>query len=238
MLPEARQEKLVTQEVGDELVVFDLTRNRVHRLNRTTALVWRHCDGRTGVAELAELLADELELPEDERLVWLALAQLEKAHLLHGHMQWPADREKLSRRQAIALGLAGAAALLLPGCESVTAPDPALTPKLDVTPAAPNCENVAAGQCPTGACRTTLFVQGGGQTAGGACTQVIVAGAPACRCVTTRPDPGCAGSPCDGRCPNLYRSRLDRRAGRNPIRGKCIAVAAGCTCRYQYKFKA
>src|SRR2546423_15689116 len=42
--PRARDARLVIQELPDELLVYDLERHRAHSLNRTAALVWRHCD--------------------------------------------------------------------------------------------------------------------------------------------------------------------------------------------------
>ncbi len=56
MQPQARQDKLLVQEVGDELVVYDQKRHVAHSLNRTAALVWQNCDGQRTVADLAALL--------------------------------------------------------------------------------------------------------------------------------------------------------------------------------------
>jgi hypothetical protein len=123
MLPRARKHVLVVQPVAGDVIVYDRARNRAHRLNRTTALVWRQCDGRTGIAGLAAQLATELGVPADERLVWMALRQLDKAGLLTDHVQLPPDVAPISRRQAIALGITGAVAILLPACDSVTTPD-------------------------------------------------------------------------------------------------------------------
>ena len=81
-LPIARQEQLIVEDVLDETIIYDLRRNRAHSLNRTAALVWRHCDGRTGVRTLARLLAKELEVPPSEAMVWMALNRLAKARLL------------------------------------------------------------------------------------------------------------------------------------------------------------
>jgi hypothetical protein len=53
----------VIQELPDETLVYDLQRNRAHCLNRTAALVWRHCDGQATVADLARSLKDTLNLP-------------------------------------------------------------------------------------------------------------------------------------------------------------------------------
>src|SRR5262245_61642665 len=40
MNPEARRDGLLTEEVADELVVYDQDTNLAHRLNRSSALVW------------------------------------------------------------------------------------------------------------------------------------------------------------------------------------------------------
>ena len=80
-VPAARQDDLVVEGFLDEVLVYDLQRNRAHCLNRTAALVWQNCDGRTTVAELAGLLASELEIPANEAMVWMALNRLSKARL-------------------------------------------------------------------------------------------------------------------------------------------------------------
>jgi len=54
--PLARQDRLVVQELSEEVLVYDLDRHRAHCLNRTAALIWRHCDGSTSVAEMARRL--------------------------------------------------------------------------------------------------------------------------------------------------------------------------------------
>lgn len=122
MLPRARGENLVLQDVGDEVVIYDLERHQAHRLNRTSAIVWRHCDGLTTVADLTVLLQSELNVPIDEHVIWLALDQLGDADLLHDDQARGPDERSLSRRQVIAAGLVGAMSLLLPGCDSITAP--------------------------------------------------------------------------------------------------------------------
>ncbi len=130
MLPNARKEQLVIREVAADVIVYDRARDRVHRLNPTTALIWRHCDGCTTIADLATRLADAFSLPRDERLVWTALRQLHRAGLLQQRVVLPREITPITRREAIALGIAGAAALLFPACESVTAPIPGVS--LDV----------------------------------------------------------------------------------------------------------
>jgi hypothetical protein len=109
-----------------ELVVYDQKRHRVHILNRTSALVWRHCDGQTTVADMATLLHSELNLPADEEVVWLALRKLERAHLLRERLMRPAGAAGITRLEAIRkLRVAGIAAVLLPVVTSIVAPTPA-----------------------------------------------------------------------------------------------------------------
>src|SRR5579859_903618 len=127
MLPKARLNQILVEQVDDELVVYDEARDVAHSLNPSAALVWRHCDGRTTVPELTNLLHTTLKLPADEELVWLALDRLETAHLLQDRLERPTEMASVSRRQVIRkLGLASGVALLLPVVTSIVAPSPAL----------------------------------------------------------------------------------------------------------------
>jgi hypothetical protein len=126
MLPNARQDKLLLQEIGDELVVYDQERHHIHHLNRTAAVVWRHCDGQTSVAEIARLLQNELNVPVDEEVVWLALDRLEKVHLMKERMTRPPGLVRIGRREIVRrLGRIAAAAFLLPVVTSIVTPTPA-----------------------------------------------------------------------------------------------------------------
>ena len=51
--PTARRTGVLTEDVGDEVVVFDRETGNAHRLNRAATFVWRRCDGRTPVSEPA-----------------------------------------------------------------------------------------------------------------------------------------------------------------------------------------
>ncbi|MBV9851282.1 MAG: PqqD family protein [Armatimonadetes bacterium] len=145
MTPEARQDQLLVQKVGDELVVYDQQHHRVHRLNKTAALVWRHCDGRTGVAELAALLQSESGLPADEEVVRLALARLAKTRLLRDECP---EAKSITRRQVIRrLGLAGAMTLLLPVVTSIIAPTPAMAGSGRIIAGGEDCGAYQNGTC-------------------------------------------------------------------------------------------
>lgn len=137
MLPHAREDRLVVRDLAEEVVVYDLKRHHAHYLNRTAALLWRHCDGRTTVAELARLLEKELSVPADEAVVWMALDQLRKAQLLRDGLTPPAGTKRYSRREVLRrVGLVGAAALV-PAVMSIVAPPAAQ---------AASCQNSCVGR--------------------------------------------------------------------------------------------
>ncbi len=102
----------MVEQLLDEVLVYDLERHKAHCLNRCAALVWRHCDGETTVAQMVELLAEQAEVI-DEDVVWNALDQLEKARLLRERMMKSAGRARVSRRDLVRkVGLAAAVPLV------------------------------------------------------------------------------------------------------------------------------
>ncbi len=140
-MPRARQDELIVQSIGDETVVYDERHSRVHRLNRTAALVWSHCDGERTVAALASVMRQEAgqdggnsagensvwENSVWENSVWLALDRLEKAHLLQDPLVKPARAAPITRRDVLRqAALAGGLPLLLPAIQSIVAPTPAM----------------------------------------------------------------------------------------------------------------
>ncbi len=123
LMPRARQDELVVEELQDETLVYDLKRHKARCLNRTAALVWQHCDGQTSVAEVAALLEEQLATPTDEAVVWMALDRLGRAHLLSEPVTLPADRAQYSRREVLrTLRRVAGISLLLPVIESIVAP--------------------------------------------------------------------------------------------------------------------
>ncbi|MFQ5946425.1 MAG: PqqD family protein [Anaerolineae bacterium] len=123
LMPLARDEELVIEELRDETLVYDLKHHKARCLNRTAALVWRRCDGRTTLAEVVGLLEKELEAPVDEAVVWMALDRLGKARLLRERVRLPGSEADYSRREAIRkLGLVGGLSLLLPVVDSIVSP--------------------------------------------------------------------------------------------------------------------
>lgn len=119
--PIARKDKLVVQEMPDEVLVYDLNTHKAHCLNLTAAFVWNHCDGQFTVAEIANLLAQKKGTSISEEVVWLALKQLEKASLLQSPFAQPENGIRFSRREALRRWGA-AAALSLPLVTSIVSP--------------------------------------------------------------------------------------------------------------------
>jgi hypothetical protein len=97
-LPFARTDQLIIQEVPGELLVYDLDRHKAHCLNKTSAIVWKHCDGQTTIRAVARLIEQEMNMPVGDDVVWLALKQLEKFNLLQGRVFQPRG---VSRRDLI-----------------------------------------------------------------------------------------------------------------------------------------
>lgn len=157
-MPRARTEDLVVEDLPDETLVYDLTRDRAHCLNPTAALVWRHCDGATTVADVSRLLATELNVPTREAFVWAALERLDKVRLLAEPVRVPASAAGYTRREAVrALGLTAA----LPAIVSIVAPRAAHAQSCATSCSGqPNCTPCRNGQgrncnrrCCAGACR-------------------------------------------------------------------------------------
>jgi len=155
--PRAREKGLLTCEVADELLVYDLDRHKAHCLNSTAALVWRQCDGRTSVPEITRALNSAYGVTLDNDVVWLALEQLERAQLIHIHKAYGRRTRsaKLTRRELIKRAGAGAA-VGLPLVSSIVTPTAveAATcggPGVACGPDGPN-STCCSGTCVSGLC--------------------------------------------------------------------------------------
>ena len=110
-LPRARKSGLVVKALQEEVLVYDLDRDRAICLNHTAALVWQHCDGKTKPEKIARILEEEFQLTSSDDIVSLALERLEESHLLDGKI--PAHISGVSRRELIhRLGIAAAVPLV------------------------------------------------------------------------------------------------------------------------------
>jgi Coenzyme PQQ synthesis protein D (PqqD) len=119
-LPLSRTHNLVIRELDDETLVYDKERDEAHCLNRTAALVWQQCDGKTTPVQAAQMLQQQLGIKVDTDVVWLAVNQLKRFHLVESDTKTP----RVSRRDLV-LRYAPAAIALLPVILSITSPQPA-----------------------------------------------------------------------------------------------------------------
>ena len=61
--PLARKRGLVVRELPEEVLVYDLDTHKALCLNRTAALVWKCCDGQTGIEGMLRALRAETGEP-------------------------------------------------------------------------------------------------------------------------------------------------------------------------------
>ena len=101
MTPRARA-GMLSEQVGDEVIVYDKERARAHRLNRTAGLVWQHANGARTVPDLVAVLQQELDPIADENLVMCTLDNLSAARLLEESAPRPIDQARTARRQLYA----------------------------------------------------------------------------------------------------------------------------------------
>lgn len=121
VLPVARSEELIVEELPDEMLIYDLRTHRALCLNQTAALVWKHCDGKTSAGQLTRVLSEKIAGKIDPQVVWLALRQLERHDLLGTRVRFPPAAAEVTRRQMLSrLGVS--AALTLPLILAISSP--------------------------------------------------------------------------------------------------------------------
>ncbi len=120
-VPAARIEGLVTTEAGEEVLVYDQERHHIHHLNRTSAVIWRLCDGSRSVTAIALAASGETNIGIDETIVRLAIGELADAGLLArpvaDTMRGPAQSRRVFMKRAAVAG-----AIAVPAIVSMTAP--------------------------------------------------------------------------------------------------------------------
>ncbi|MCS6874438.1 MAG: PqqD family protein [Pyrinomonadaceae bacterium] len=119
--PLSRRNNLVTQEIGKEVLVYDLENNKAHCLTETAAFIWKNCNGENTISDLKNLIEKEFKASITEDFVWLAIDQLNREELLQEKL----PVRGITRREV--LKRIGAAAMIaLPIVASLTVPDTAL----------------------------------------------------------------------------------------------------------------
>ena len=147
--PRARTNRLVTRDLGDELLVYDLERHKAYCLNQVAMKVFRHCDGETTIPDMARYVGNALGLPVDEQVVRLGLVRLEKAHLL----DVPVAQILHTSRREMLRTLGRAAAVVVPLVTAITVPTSAQAQATGCFANGIPC--IANSQCCSGNCQPT-----------------------------------------------------------------------------------
>lgn len=147
--PKSRDNGVVVQELGKEVLIYDLDNHRGYSLNETSAIIWKLCDGKTSVEQMSRLLAGQLNNHVSKEVVWLALDSFKKNNLLVNSESIEIEFNGLTRRQVIRkVGLASMIAL--PIISSIVAPTAAQSASV----LALNATCTSSGQCASGNCQT------------------------------------------------------------------------------------
>lgn len=162
-LPEARSSGILTEQVGDEIVVYDLDSKDVHCLGQLAAVVFEQSDGRTDEAAIARSAGERLGRPVTNNEVRAAIAQLEERSLL-AQPPLVLHQEGVSRRElAKKTARISAAVASVPLITSIVAPTAAMAATQipsgcggcgKNSDCASNhcCQNNAGKQCQQGCC--------------------------------------------------------------------------------------
>ena len=57
-----REEGLLVQESGDDVLVLDREADKIHQLNQTATFIWRHIEETQTADKMAELLVEAFEV--------------------------------------------------------------------------------------------------------------------------------------------------------------------------------
>ncbi|MGI8670849.1 MAG: hypothetical protein ACR2J3_13545 [Aridibacter sp.] len=119
--PESRKKDIVVQELEDEVLVYDLLKNKAFCLNKTSAVIWQNCNGERLIEEIAEVSGRKLNADINAEMVWLALEQFKKDSLLEEYTSSDALFNGMSRREVIRKVSIGSL-IALPIVSSLVAP--------------------------------------------------------------------------------------------------------------------
>jgi len=161
-MPRARHEELVVQISGQETLIYDQKTHQAHCLNPAAAGVWKLCDGRTAVTDVASIVGRQLGIAADAEFVFCAIDQLRAADLLVEATQ-SALASAVSRRRVLQrLGTTGVAAALAPLVTSLmtrsahAAASPAATTTANRTTARPTTAGPTTTRSTTAGPTTTI----------------------------------------------------------------------------------
>jgi len=150
IIPRARERGLIVRELDEETIVYELETDRAHCLNPISAIVWKHCDGRTTVMEMVDILRESQLTPVAEDTVWQAVLELAQYDLLEEHVSRPTHGSMSRREWMKRTGLT--AAVALPLITSLTVPSAAMAASTCNGAGGIGCSCTSGVQCSSGCC--------------------------------------------------------------------------------------
>ena len=114
-MPKSRVSNLVVQSIGNETLVYDLSKNKAMSLNETCSIAWKYCDGKTHINEII----DKHNLHKE--IIYIALDELQKRDLIQGKKERFIPNNKFERRRFL-IKAGAVAAVSLPVISAVVAP--------------------------------------------------------------------------------------------------------------------
>jgi hypothetical protein len=117
--PIARKSEIVVQDLGNELLIYDLKANKALSLNQTSALIWQLSNGEKTIDEIAVETSKKLNAKVTDEFVWLALWRLKKENLIETEIS---NIYGNSTRREVIKKVGFASMVALPVISSVIAP--------------------------------------------------------------------------------------------------------------------
>jgi hypothetical protein len=118
--PCARRDGIISEDAVGGFLIYDILRNKAHRLNPTLSWIWQRCDGTNTIAGLAAAFEDEFGFPNGGELVLDGLRQLKICELLDEFML--AGAETSVRAEVTRRSLMDSGTVLWPAVVSIVAP--------------------------------------------------------------------------------------------------------------------
>lgn len=194
--PQARTDGVISELVGDDLVVYDEVSRTAHSLSAAAASVWELCDGKRSSQEIAQ------ELSLEPAMAARAVAELSECGLLDDSPSAAASVGISRREAAKKFARVGGAALVAPLIYSM-----AIGPATAAASPQPNCTSTGttnSSQCDATPGNFGNSAQNGGSTSGccssGVCYQTKTGSVYLCETSTAACKKfgaaGCATTPC------------------------------------------
>ena len=119
-LPSMRTANLVVKELSNEILIYDLEKNKAFCLNETARLIMDECDGVKSIDEAAESLNRKLKAGISEEMIWMVIEQLKNANFIKQEYEIPVQTTRVTRRKI--LQSAATLGIALPIITSLVAP--------------------------------------------------------------------------------------------------------------------